>query len=87
MRVLIEGQLQGLNFRLSTQEQAERLKLAGFIRTLSDGRTEIEVQGKKTQLEKLLQWCQENPHGEYIRSILYRFDKPTDSFTEFIIRR
>ena len=42
-RILIEGRLQRMNFRLQTQQQAQRLGLVGFIRNLSDGRIEIEI--------------------------------------------
>jgi len=86
LRVLIEGRLQGANFRLNTQQQADKLGLVGFIRNLSDGRIEIEVQGQENKVEQLLQWCQEEPHGGQIKSILFRYDEPINRYSEFSVR-
>lgn len=87
MRILIEGQLQGLNFRLATQKKAQELQLLGFIRYLSDGRLEIEAQGPPEEVEALLTWCQTKPHAAHISHIFYRYDDPLTGFAEFTIRR
>jgi acylphosphatase len=87
MRILIEGQLQGLNFRLNAQIEAQKLELVGFVRPLSDGRIEIEAEGDQEQLDKLLAWCQQPPHAERISNILYRQDNELSNVTEFIIRK
>jgi len=85
-RILIEGRLQGMNFRYETQTQATRLGLAGFVRSLSDGRIEIQAQGDKDNVESLLDWCQQEPHGSSIKSILFRYDEPNKNYTEFMLR-
>ncbi|MBN1218198.1 MAG: acylphosphatase [Anaerolineae bacterium] len=85
-RILIEGRLQAMNFRFNTQRQAKKLELTGFVRTLSDGRIEIEAQGEQNNIEKLLAWCQEEPQSSQIRSILYRYDEPKDNYTDFEVR-
>ncbi|MDM8528418.1 acylphosphatase [Anaerolineales bacterium HSG24] len=87
MRMLIEGRLQGLNFRLNAQKKAQTLKLVGFIRVLSDGRIEIDAQGEEAQLNTLLEWCQANPQGKRIDRILYRFENSLLSYAEFAVRR
>jgi len=85
-RILIEGRLQGVNFRLLAQEKAKQLKLVGFVRILADGRTEIEAQGDKEHLEELLAWCQQEPHSSQIKSILFRYDEVERSYGEFSVR-
>ncbi len=85
-RILIEGRLQRMNFRLETQRQAQKLDLVGFVRYLSDGRIEIEVQGDEDKIEGILKWCQEEPHGSQIKSIFYRFDEPNKQYTDFAVR-
>jgi acylphosphatase len=86
VRILVEGRLQGLNFRLKSQQQAKKLNLVGFVRNLSDGRIEIEAQGDEDKIEAMLTWCQEEPHSSQIRSLLYRYDEPVRSYTDFVIR-
>lgn len=86
MRILIEGRLQGINFRYHTQQQAQKLGVTGFIRTLSDGRTEIVVQGDENQVTKMLDWCQQEPQSSQIKTILYRYDEQTEQFSDFAVR-
>ena len=88
LRILLEGQLQGLNFRLNTQELARQLNLVGFVRHLADGRIEIDAQGEKKSLEKLLTWCQDKPHAAKITSIFYLYDNElTNGSNDFTVRR
>lgn len=86
MRILIEGRLQGMNFRYHTQQQAQKLGVTGFIRTLSDGRIEIVVQGEEDQVAKMLEWCQQEPQSSQIKTILYRYDEQTEQFSDFVVR-
>lgn len=86
LRILIEGRLQGRNFRFNAQRQATRLGLVGFIRNLSDGRIEIEVQGGEDKVEQMLTWCQEEPHSSQIYSILFRYDEPVNRYSDFSVR-
>jgi len=86
VRILIEGRLQAMNFRFRTQQQAQKLSLTGFVRTLSDGRTEIDAQGSAEDVEKLLAWCQEDPQSSQIKSILYRYDEANERSAGFEVR-
>jgi acylphosphatase len=86
VRILIEGRLQGANFRFKSQQKAKQLSLVGFVRTLSDGRIEIEAQGDQAQVEEMLNWCQEEPHSSQIISLLYRYDEPVRSYNDFVVR-
>ena len=87
MRILIEGRLQAMNFRFQTQKMAKKLNLTGFVRTLADGRFEIEAQGDQADLDTLLAWCQEEPHSSQIKSILYRFEENVNErYPDFTVR-
>ncbi len=86
VRILIEGRLQVMNFRFRTQQQAKKLNLTGFVRTLSDGRIEIDAQGSAEDVEKLLAWCQEEPQSSQIKSILYRYDEANERYSSFDVR-
>lgn len=86
MRILIEGRFQGINFRYNTQKQARKLGLGGFVRTLSDGRIEIDVQGDEQKVDQILAWCQDEPQSSHIRTIMYRYDEPTERISDFTVR-
>jgi acylphosphatase len=86
MRILIEGRLQAVNFRLRTRQEAKNLGLTGFVRTLSDGRIEIEAQGSEDKVTQLLTWCQQDPQSNQIKSIFYRYDEANERYTDFDVR-
>ncbi len=60
-RFLISGKVQGVFFRASTREQAQRLGLTGSARNLSDGRVEVIAAGEGAAIEALAQWLQHGP--------------------------
>lgn len=78
--IKVEGRVQGVFFRVSTQKEAIRLGLKGFIRNEHDGSVYIEVEGKQEKIDQLLTWvglggpprgevhnydCQEGPYQNF----------------------
>jgi acylphosphatase len=60
-RIEIEGQVQGVFYRQSTQEKALKLGIKGTVRNCEDDSVEIIATGTKEQLEKLISWCWKGP--------------------------
>lgn len=58
-RALVSGRVQGVGFRFSTEGEADRIGVSGFVRNLPDGRVEVEVEGTPDQVESLLTWLRE----------------------------
>ena len=48
------GRVQGVGFRYQSAYYARRLGLNGWVRNLSDGRVEMEVQGKESVIAQLV---------------------------------
>ena len=48
------GRVQGVGFRYQSAYYARRLGLTGWVRNLSDGRVEMEVQGKESVIAQLV---------------------------------
>lgn len=48
------GRVQGVGFRYQSAYYARRLGLTGWVRNLSDGRVEMEVQGKEFVIAQLV---------------------------------
>ena len=59
------GRVQGVFFRVSTQKEAIRLGLRGFVKNEPDGSVYIEAEGDRFELEQLLDWIRAGgpPHG------------------------
>lgn len=54
--IKVRGRVQGVFFRVSTQKEASRLGLAGFVFNEADGSVYIEVEGEQDIIDKLLLW-------------------------------
>jgi acylphosphatase len=61
MQIKITGSVQGVFFRQSTKEKADRLDIKGTVRNCEDDSVEIIATGEKDQLDKLIAWCREGP--------------------------
>ena len=55
-RFLVSGRVQGVFFRASTRNEAERLGLAGSARNLDDGRVEVLACGEAAAVEAFIAW-------------------------------
>ncbi len=60
-RYLVEGRVQGVFFRASTQAEAVRLGLLGWVRNLPDGRVEVLASGTSPAQEALATWLAIGP--------------------------
>lgn len=59
--IKVYGRVQGVFFRATALEEAEKLGLVGFVRNESDGSVYIEVEGEKENLDKFISWCHVGP--------------------------
>ena len=57
----VSGKVQGVWFRASTQKEAQKLGVTGWVRNLPDGRVEVMACGPKDRIEKLKLWLQRGP--------------------------
>lgn len=61
-RLVIEGLVQGVSFRASTQREAMRIgALCGFVRNLANSDVEIIVQGNAAAVAALVSWARKGP--------------------------
>lgn len=69
MNILVSGKVQGVFFRESTRKEAEKLKIAGYVRNLADGRVEITAQGTHDAIEALIAWCATGPPAARVETV------------------
>jgi acylphosphatase len=61
VRCLVAGRVQGVFYRASTRNEAQRLGLTGYARNLMDGRVEVVACGEKEAVELLREWLRKGP--------------------------
>lgn len=85
--IRITGKVQGVWFRKSTKEVADRLGLRGLIKNELDGSVIITVQGEKDALVDFLSYCKEGPEKAKVDNIFSKEDNKLNDFTAFAIER
>lgn len=65
----IEGRVQGVWFRESTRQQAERLGLTGYAVNKADGSVEVLACGDESALDRLHEWLRHGPPLARVRAV------------------
>ena len=65
----VEGRVQGVWFRESTREQADRLGITGYAINCRDGSVEVLACGETKALDALAEWLQQGPPMAQVRSV------------------
>lgn len=67
IRVL--GKVQGVWFRNSARDEAQRLGLVGHVMNMPDGSVQIEVEGGPAALESFVAWCWKGPTKAIVKDV------------------
>jgi acylphosphatase len=84
-RVLISGQVQGVNFRAVCQRMAWQRGIAGWVRNLDDGRVEAVFEGPPEQVRQLLDWARRGPRLAEVTDVTVAAEHP-EGLRDFEIR-
>jgi acylphosphatase len=81
--VYVSGQVQGVFFRESARERAERLGLAGWVKNLPDGRVEALFEGEPEKVREMIRWCEEGPPHATVEEVDAEFEAPEEDLRGF----
>ena len=65
----VHGRVQGVFFRASTQREAQRLSLSGWVRNCADGGVEVIAEGPRRACEELVEYCRHGPMGARVDAL------------------
>ncbi|MDQ3812792.1 MAG: acylphosphatase [Armatimonadota bacterium] len=84
--VFYEGRVQGVGFRYTAEEMAQRHGIVGWVRNRRDGRVELVAQGEDGAVRAFLDDVRTGPLGHYIRDVDISWSDPDEDFPNFDIR-
>ncbi len=87
LEVSITGRVQGVFYRQSTQDTANRLGLAGWVRNCPDGSVAAVFEGERVAVEAALAWCHQGPSAARVENITTKWLDYQGEFSEFAVRR
>lgn len=61
LRCRVAGRVQGVFFRASAREQAQRHGLNGYARNLADGQVEVLICGDRKAVTEMREWLRSGP--------------------------
>ena len=67
--LIISGRVQGVWFRESMRQEAQKQGTTGWVRNLPDGRVEAVVCGEDGPVERLLAWARKGPPLARVASV------------------
>ena len=68
-RLVIHGRVQGVWFRESMRQEAERLKVTGWVRNCLDGTVEAAVEGSTYAVEAMIRWARRGPEAAQVTRV------------------
>ena len=83
--IFIEGQVQGVFYRVWCKKQASKHDLCGWVRNTDDGRVEVVAEGEKNKLTKLIELVKEGPKFAKVENVDVAYEKATGEFDSFEI--
>ena len=66
----VEGRVQGVWFRESTRQEAQRLGISGHAINCADGSVEVLACGDPEALDRLARWLHRGPQMAEVKSVV-----------------
>ena len=79
----IHGRVQGVCFRLYTQERAQELGLTGWVRNTWSRTVEAVFEGEEPAVKSMVAWCHRGPSYADVTKVDVAYSESTGEFGEF----
>lgn len=68
-KIIVHGRVQGVGFRYSVLNMANRLGLKGYVKNLYDGSVMLEIEGRPESVDEMIYWCKTGPGTGHVDDI------------------
>jgi acylphosphatase len=83
LQAVVEGVVQGVNFRYYTVRKARSLGLTGWVANRWDGKVEAVAEGRREDLEEFLAFLHKGSPSAVVSRVVPRWGKATGKFHDF----
>jgi acylphosphatase len=87
LSLVVTGRVQGVGFRWYVQHEAAGLDLGGEVRNRHDGAVEVEAEGPRPALERLLALVRHGPPGARVTQVDVRWSEGPARHRDFHVGR
>lgn len=81
--VRVSGRVQGVWFRQSTKQTAEKFGVTGWVRNNPDHSVEAIFEGKREAVQAVIDWCQYGPELAQVDDLQIDWQPTTGEFDSF----
>lgn len=85
VHLFVRGRVQGVFFRASTQREAKRLGISGWVKNRPDGGVEILAEGEEEGLKELIAWANRGPSAARVERVDVRWRSFVGDYPDFKI--
>jgi acylphosphatase len=84
-RAVVRGNVQGVFFRDSTREEAEKAGVNGWVSNRSDGAVETVLEGPEDAVQRVLRFLKEGPSRADVEDVEVSEEEP-EGLSSFEVR-
>lgn len=86
VHILIKGKVQGVFFRTSAKEIADKLNVKGWVKNTAEGDVEVMAFGEENNIYQFIEWCKHGPRRAVVTDVIVTQKEPV-AFNDFSVRR
>lgn len=84
-RIVVSGDVQGVNFRETCCSIATENGVGGWVRNLRDGRVEAVFEGPADTVDRVVAWAQDGPMAATVAAVAVHLEQP-EGLTTFRVK-
>ena len=85
LNAVIKGRVQGVFFRAFVARKAKELDITGYTRNLPGGAVEVNAEGERQQLEKLIGFLKTGPPAAEVEEVIVNWSEYAGTYPRFSI--
>jgi acylphosphatase len=86
LHLLIKGKVQGVFYRATAKETADKLGITGWIKNAPNGDVEAMVTGGRESLQTFVNWCKQGPRRANVMEVIST-ELEEASYIDFSVQR